>query len=343
MKLTGKRCLVTGGAGFIGSHLVDELIRKGCKVRVLDNLVNGKIENLSDHLGQENFQFFRGSITDPLDVQRAMEGINVVFHLACLGVRHSITHPFENHRINAEGSLFLLDAAYRAKVERFLYCSSSEVYGTAEYVPMPESHPTHPCTVYGAGKLAGEAYARAYYKTYAMPTTIVRPFNTYGPRSHHEGDAGEMIPKSIVRALNGQPVIVFGDGSQTRDFTYVKDTARALVAAAESDTMIGNTLNIGSNLEISIKDLAYKITEMVSNPGSKVIFTPQRPGDVLRLYADPRKFTDICTWKPQVSFDEGLKKTINFFRNHPLGMKGLIETESGRNWEEVYDGKKKGH
>ena len=343
MKLTGKRCLVTGGAGFIGSHLVDELMNAGCKVRVFDNLANGKLENMSNHLGQENFQFFRGSITDPLDVQNAMEEIDVVFHLACLGVRHSITHPFENHRVNAEGSLFVLNAAYRAKVDCFLYCSSSEVYGTAEYAPMPESHPTHPCTVYGAGKLAGEAYARAYYKTYAMPTTIVRPFNTYGPRSHHEGDAGEMIPKSIVRALNGQPVIVFGDGSQTRDFTYVEDTARALVAAAESDTMIGNTLNIGSNLEISIKDLAYKITEMVSNPEAKVVFTPHRPGDVLRLYADPRKFTDICAWQPQVSFDEGLTKTIEFFRNHPLGIKCLMEKESGRNWEEVYDGKKKGH
>ena len=335
MKLMEKRCLVTGGAGFIGSYLVDELIGKGCTVRVLDNLVNGKLENLSDHLGQKNFQFFRGSITDPLDVRRAMEGINVVFHLACLGVRHSITHPFENHRVNAEGSLFVLDAAYRAKVDRFLYCSSSEVYGTAEYVPMPESHPTHPCTVYGAGKLAGEAYARAYYKTYEMATSIVRPFNTYGPRSHYEGDAGEMIPKSIVRALNGQPVIVFGDGFQTRDFTYVEDTARALASAAENDAMIGQTLNIGSNFEISIKDLAYKIAETVGNPKTKVVFTPQRPGDVLRLFADPRKFTDICGWEPQVSFDEGLTKTIDFFRNHPLGLKCLMESESGRNWEKM--------
>ena len=336
MELKKKHCLVTGGAGFIGSHLVDELIRHGCTVRVLDNLANGKLENMSNHLGQDNFQFFRGSITDPLDVQRAMEEIDVVFHLACMGVRHSIAHPFENHRVNAEGSLLLLDAAYRAKADRFLYCSSSEVYGTAEYVPMPESHPTHPCTVYGAGKLAGEAYARAYYKTYGMATVIVRPFNTYGPRSHHEGDAGEMIPKSIVRALNGQPVIVFGDGSQTRDFTYVEDTAKGLLAAVECDAMIGQTLNIGSNFEISMRDLAYKVTEMVSNPESKVIFTPQRPGDVLRLYADPRKFIDLCAWQPKVSFDEGLTKTIDFFRNHPLGIKSLMESESGRNWEEVF-------
>ena len=335
MKLAVKKCLVTGGAGFIGSHLVDALLPHGCKVRVLDNLVNGRMDNVSHHSEDEDFEFIRGSVTDPLDVERAMDGIEVVFHLACLGVRHSIAHPFENQRVNAEGSLLVLDTAYRAEVERFVYCSSSEVYGTAEYVPMPESHPTHPCTVYGAGKLAGEAYARAYHKTYGMPTTIVRPFNTYGPRSHHEGDAGEMIPKSIVRALNGQPVIVFGDGSQTRDFTYVKDTARALVAAAESDTMIGKTLNIGCNFEISIKDLADKITEMVSNPESKVVFTPHRPGDVLRLFADPKRFIELCSWQLQVSFDEGLTKTIDFFRNHPLGIKGLMDSESGRNWEEI--------
>ena len=333
MKIAGSKCLVTGGAGFIGSHLVDALLSHGCKVRVLDNLVNGRMDNVSHHSEDEDFEFIRGSVTDPLDVERAMEGIDVVFHLACLGVRHSIAHPFENHRVNAEGSLFVLDAAYRIKVERFVYCSSSEVYGTAEYVPMPESHPTHPCTVYGAGKLVGEAYARAYYRTYGMSTVILRPFNTYGPRSHHEGDAGEMIPKSIVRALNGQPIMVFGDGFQTRDFTYVEDIARALVAGAESDAMIGQTLNVGSNFEISIRDLAQRIYEEVNNSDCKVTFTPGRPGDVLRLYADSTKFAEICGWQPQVSLDEGLANTIDFFRNHPIGLKGLIESEAGRNWE----------
>ena len=189
----------------------------------------------------------------------------------------------------------------------------------------------------GPVSLLCEAYARAYYKTYGMATTIVRPFNTYGPRSHHEGDAGEMIPKSIVRALNGQPVIVFGDGSQTRDFTYVEDTAKGLLAAVECGAMIGRTLNIGCNFEISIKDLAQKITEMVSNPESKVVFTPQRPGDVLRFFADSKRFIELCSWQPQVSFDEGLTKTIEFFRNHPLGFKGLMKNESGRNWEKLLE------
>jgi len=333
MRISGKLCLVTGGAGFIGSHLVDNLMQKGCRVRVLDNLTNGRIENFSHHRFEESFEFLHGSVTDPLDVQCALEGVEAVFHLACLGVRHSIGHPFENHRVNAEGTLLVLDAAYRTKVERFLYCSSSEVYGTAQYVPMPESHPTYPCTVYGASKLAGEAYARAYYKTYGMPVVIIRPFNTYGPRSHHAGDAGEMIPKSIVRALNGQPIFVFGDGSQTRDFTYVEDTAKALVAAAEGDAMVGQTLNIGSNFEISIKDVAHKVAEYINNPESKVVFDSPRPGDVLRLFADARRFTDLCGWESQVSFDEGLEKTIDFFRNHPPGLDHLIKDEEAINWE----------
>jgi len=333
MNIEGAKCLVTGGAGFIGSHLVDALIRKNCSVRVIDNLVNGKLGNLSNHCSNKKFDFFRGSVTDPLDVQKAVENIDVVFHLACLGVRHSIVHPFENHRVNAEGSLLVIDAAHKAKVSRFLYCSSSEVYGTAEYVPMPESHPTKPCTVYGSSKLAGEAYARAYYETYGMKIVIIRPFNTYGPRSHHEGNAGEMIPKSIVRALNGKQIMVFGDGSQTRDFTYVEDIAAALVTGAECDDMIGKTFNIGSNFELSIKELAQIILDMVSNQNSEIVFTPGRPGDVMRLISDSTKFTEICEWKPNVNFDEGLKKTIDFFHNHPSGIQNLIEEEKGRNWE----------
>lgn len=334
--LSGLRILITGGAGFIGSHLVDKLVEQDSEVRVLDNLVNGKIENLSNHLGTSKFEFMKGSVTDPLDMQRAVKGIDLVFHLACLGVRHSIAHPFENHRVNAEGALLLLDAARRADVQRFVYCSSSEVYGTAEYVPMPESHSTHPCTIYGASKLTGEAYARAYYTTYGMPTIILRPFNTYGPRSHHEGDSGEMIPKSIVRALNDQPIIIFGDGSQTRDFTYVEDTARAMAAAAECDDLIGQTVNIGSSFEISIKDLAIKILQKISNSEIEIEYMSDRPGDVLRLYADCSKFNDLTGWKPQIDINEGLNRTIDFFKNHPLGLKKLMEIESGRNWEEAY-------
>ena len=329
----GVNCLVTGGAGFIGSHLVDLLMAQGAKVRVLDNLVNGKEENLARHLAVPDFELMRGSVADPFDVRRALRGIEVVFHLACLGVRHSLSHPHENHRVNAEGTLLVLEAAREAGVRRFIHCSSSEVYGTALDVPMPESHPTHPCTVYGAGKLAGEAYARAYYLTHRLPVVIVRPFNTFGPRSHHEGEAGEMIPKSIVRVLNGKNIIIFGSGGQTRDFTYVEDTARALVKAAESDRLIGETLNIGSNFEISIGEVANKIVELIGDSGAGVELQAERPGDVGRLYADTARFHELTGWQSQVDFMEGLRRTIGFFKDHPLGIEKLLHGETGRNWQ----------
>jgi len=332
MNLNKLNCLVTGGAGFIGSHLVDVLIQKECSVRVLDNFTNGKLANLSNHQDSTRLEVVKGSVTDPLDVQTALKDMDVVFHLACLGVRHSIAHPFENHRVNAEGSLLVLNAAYRSRVKRIVSCSSSEVYGTGQFVPMPETHPTQPCTVYGAGKLAGEAYARAFHRTYGLETVVVRPFNVYGPRSHHEGDAGEMIPKSIVRALNGDPILVFGDGSQTRDFTYVKDTAGALTMAAESEALVGRTFNIGSQFEIPMKDLAYKISRLIPETQVPVSFTPPRPGDVLRLFADSEKFRKATGWQPLANLDEGLEETIAFFRNHSAGPAGLKATETARNW-----------
>jgi len=317
MTLSGKRVLVAGGAGFIGSHLVDALLTAGCRVRVIDDLANGRLENLASHQGHPEFEFQRGSIVEPADVSKAMAGMEVVLHLACLGVRHSIAHPFENHRVNAEGTLNLLQAARAAGVGRFVYCSSSEVYGTAKSVPMPESHPTEPCTVYGGSKLAGEAYSRAFHRTYAFPTVVIRPFNTFGPRSHHESDAGEIIPRSIVRGLAGRPLVVFGDGSQTRDFTYVTDTANALLEAARCDALVGGTFNIGSCFEISIQDLAGRVRDALRLPDLKIEHVQDRPGDVLRLYCDATRFNAATGWRPAVPFAEGLEKTVAWFRARP--------------------------
>lgn len=314
MELSGKKILVTGGAGFIGSHLVDQLIEEGCRVRVIDNLTNGKLDHIRHHEYDNNFEFYLGSVTDPFDVAQAMEGIDIVFHLACLGVRHSLKHPYENHHVNAEGTLLVLQEALKSGIIKFIHCSSSEVYGTAQWVPMDESHPTFPCTVYGSSKLAGEAYARAYHTTYGLDTVVIRPFNAYGPRSHHEGDAGEMIPRSIIRALNEEPILIFGDGSQTRDFTYVEDTARGLVAAAKCDDTTGLTLNIGSNFEISIQRLAEKILEHIGNSQSRTKFLEGRPGDVLRLLANSTTFSKMTQWQPLIHFEDGLARTIHWFK-----------------------------
>ena len=331
-QIKGKKILITGGAGFIGSNLVDLLISIGCHVRVLDNLANGKEINIRHHFQSSGFEFQKGSVTDKSDIEKALKDIDIVFNLACLGVRHSIRYPFENHQVNAEGTLLLLQQALQNKIKKFIHCSSSEVYGTAHYVPMDENHPTFPNTIYGASKLAGESYARAYYQTFHLPVVVLRPFNTFGPRSHFEGDAGEIIPKSIIRSLNNKPLVVFGDGKQTRDFTFVKDTAAAMVLAATNDELTGNTYNIGSCFEISIADLVAKIKEITKSQ-SQIIFEKARPGDVLRLFASAVEFNKITQWEPKYNFDDGLHQTIEWFKNRSEDLSELIKEDKIFNWE----------
>src|ERR1035441_6323149 len=285
MQLSHSNVLVTGGAGFIVSELTRQLLPQCARVVVLDNLVNGRRENLQEAAGGQ-LELVVADIRDRGRVAELLHGIDIVFHLACLGVRHSIHSPRENHEVNATATLDLLSAARDAGVSRFVYTSSSEVYGTAKWVPMTEDHPTFPMTVYGASKLAGECYVRAFHRTYDYPAVVVRPFNAYGPRGHHEGDSGEVIPKFMLRCLAGLPMVVFGDGSQNRDFTFVTDTARGIAAAAASDAAIGHTINLGSGAEISIEDLAGAVAKAVGLDGAKVIHDAPRPGDVLRLCAD---------------------------------------------------------
>jgi len=241
-----------------------QLARQGSRLAVVDNLVNGKRENIDEALN-ERVQLVVADIRDEARMASLMQGVDVVFHLACLGVRHSIHSPRENHEVNAAATLRLLVAARAAGVGRFVYVSSSEVYGTALRAPMNEEHPTFPMTVYGAAKLAGECYTRAFHRTYAFPTVVVRPFNTFGPRCHHEGDCGEVIPKFMLRAMAGRPLVVFGDGTQTRDFTFVSDIARGIIDAGLCDDAVGETINLGSGIEIAVKDLARDVLEVVGH------------------------------------------------------------------------------
>jgi UDP-glucose 4-epimerase len=338
MKLEGRRVLVTGGAGFIGSQLVRLLSDARATVIAVDNLRNGRRENLVG-VSPNLVELVVADIRDRDRMETLLRGVSLVFHLACLGVRHSIHSPHENHEVNATATLDLLAACRRAGVERFVYVSTSEVYGTARSVPMTEEHPTFPMTVYGAAKLAGEGYTRAYHSTYGFPTVVIRPFNAYGPRCHHEGDSGEVIPKFLLRCLAGMPMIVFGDGNQTRDFTFVSDTARAILLAGVANGVEGCTINVGQGSEVSINELAARIRTVTGRPDAELTYDEPRPGDVLRLYSDSSKAASLLGFKPSVPLAEGLTRLLDWYRSLDAPPAELLESEIVHNWESASNAK----
>lgn len=331
MKNTRAKVLVTGGAGFIGSELVRQLTSQGFEVTVVDNLVNGKRENI-ENLSASNLRLVIADIRSPI-MPELLKGMDVVFHLACLGVRHSIHSPLENHEVNATATLQLLLQARDNGVGRFVYVSSSEVYGTARQVPMSESHPTFPATVYGSSKLAGERYTSALFQTYGFPTVVVRPFNAFGPRCHHEGDSGEVIPRFLLRALAGKPMVVFGSGNQTRDFTFVTDTAEGILRAGLEPAAVGQTLNLGSGREITVNELARQVAKVAERAETKVVHDNPRPGEVMRLYADNTRSRELLGFEPKITLMEGLKKLKEWYLQSKETPEQLLEREVLHNWQ----------
>jgi UDP-glucose 4-epimerase len=331
INISQAKVVVTGGAGFIGSELVRHLLDKGAYVIVIDNLVNGKRENLLG-LNTAKFELHSEDIRNTEKMAELLVNIDAVFHLACLGVRHSIHAPLENQEVNGTATLGLLEIARINGVKRFIYVSSSEVYGTAKVVPMSEEHPAFPMTVYGASKLAGECYTRAYNSTYNFPTVVIRPFNSFGPRCHHEGDSGEVIPKFLLRCLVGLPMMVFGDGNQTRDFTFVGDTARGILELGLASESLGKTFNLGSGREITINELGNIIAEITGCSSRNINYLPSRPGDVLRLYSDCSLARQTIGFAPQVSMREGLQILKKWYADLGLDYEKLLAQESVCNW-----------
>ena len=315
--MTTSTAVVTGGAGFIGSELVSQLVDAGWHVIVIDNLATGRWENL-EGLNVEQ------RTMDVREVREFPEE-SVVFHLACLGVRHSLHSPRETHEVNATGTLVLLEAARASGVKRVVHVSSSEIYGTARTVPMTEEHPAFPSTPYGASKLAGEAHARAFHLSYGLPVVVVRPFNTYGPRCHHEGDSGEVIPKFLLRARAGLPLVIFGDGEQTRDFSYVTDTARGILAAGVCEDAAGRTFNLGSGRETSINMLTRLC-------GGQAVREAPRPGDVRRLLADSTLARDLLGFEARIGLEEGLERLRAWYTRYPASAEDLLREEIVHNW-----------
>lgn len=314
-----KKVLVTGADGFIGSHLTESLIEKGYKVKAfvyynsfnnwgwLDTLPKEKLEQI---------EIFSGDIRDPNGVREAMKDVDMVFHLAAL-----IAIPFSYHSpdsyvdTNIKGTLNVLQAARDLNTERVLITSTSEVYGTAQYVPIDEKHPYQGQSPYSATKIGADRLAESFYRSFKLPVSIVRPFNTFGPRQ----SARAVIPTIITQLLAGKDEIKLGSLSPTRDFNYVKDTAAGFIAIAESEKTIGEEINIATQQEISIGDLAKEIISQI-NPSAKIICDEQRlrpeKSEVNRLLGANAKIKELTDWQQQYTFEQGIAETIEWLRQN---------------------------
>jgi len=334
MRIDESLCLVTGGAGFIGSHLVDCLLASGAQVRVLDDFHSGTRANLAQHADKTELEIIEGSVCDPAAAAHSAEGCDYVFHLACRNVRESLVTPTPNHDVNATGSYEMLKASAAAKVRRFLYCSSSEVNGTADLVPMPEDYNFKPETIYGASKLCGEYYTQVFHRSGWLETIIARPHNNYGPREHYQGITGEVIPRFILLALAGHPLTVYGDGRQTRDFTYVSETVEYLLRLALAPHTAGSVYNICRGEEVSIFDIARTIVG-ITGSRSEIRHLPARPNDVLRLCGNPGRLRHALGVSPSISIDEGLRRTVEWFQKNVPLTEALLTSFSSREWENL--------
>ncbi len=317
MEIANKSILVTGSGGFIGSHLVEELVRMNCRVKafVHYNSFNrwGWLDAIPKDFMQ-NVEVFTGDIRDPNGMLEAMKGTEVVFHLAALiGIPYSYHSPDVYVDTNVRGTLNVLQAARQLGVRKVIHTSTSEVYGTAQFVPITEEHPVNPQSPYAATKAGADFLALTFYRSFGTPVTVVRPFNTYGPRQ----SARAIIPTIITQILAGKTTLTLGALTPTRDLNFVRDTALGFVRAGESENALGEVVNLGSNYEISIGELAHKIAALI---GTKISIRTSderiRPekSEVERLWADKTKATRLLGWSPAYSLDQGLEETIAWFR-----------------------------
>jgi len=308
--------LVTGGAGFIGSELTRQLVQSGANVTVLDNLASGKRE----YLAGLPVRLLMGDICDTERIAECIKDQQIVYHLAALPfIPDSYVNPQEFFRVNVEGSIGIMwQAIQSSSVERFMYISSSEVYGTAQRIPMGENHPTQPHSTYAVSKLAADRAVFTLHKEHGFPAVILRLFNTYGPNITQP----YIIPEIAIQLLDGNDRLRLGNVESSRDFAFVEDAATAIVLASLKDEAIGEVINVGSGKDVKIIDLANLIAQIV---GRKFLLEKDssrlRPYDVDRLVCDNSKAKRLLGWEPKVTLEAGLKKTVDWIKQHPISFK----------------------
>ncbi|HKW93664.1 MAG TPA: SDR family oxidoreductase [Methylomirabilota bacterium] len=321
------KTVVTGGAGFIGSHVVDRLLADGHSVLVLDDLSTGRPENLAHLRREPRFSFERVDLAFEARLEAMLAGVDWVFHLAALAdIVPSIERPLDYHRANVDGTAALLDAARRAGVGRFLYAASSSCYGIPDVYPTPETAPTRPQYPYALTKLLGEQCVLHWGRVYGLPVISLRLFNVYGPRSRTSGTYGAVFGVFLAQKLAGRPFTVVGDGTQARDFTFVSDVSDAFVTAAQS-RVTGEAFNVGTGVPVSVNRLVALLK-------GDVVHVPKRPGEPDRTHADIGKIQRHLGWRPKVSIEEGvgiLLDNIEYWRQAPVWTPDSIEVAT-RDW-----------
>ncbi len=303
--------LVTGGAGFIGSHLVRFFLDRGERVRVLDDFSTGKRENLSEVEGR--IELLQGSLLSQKDVEAAVDGIDCILHQAAIpSVPRSVELPLESHEANATGTLRLLMSASAARVRRLVYASSSSVYGSNPALPKVESMPTEPMSPYAVAKLSAEQYALVFHRLYGLETVCLRYFNVFGPRQDPNSPYSGVVSRFIDAITSGTPPTIYGDGEQTRDFTYVENVARANFAATEKPQAAGSVYNIGCAARVSVNEL-WRVMAELSGSDLEPRYVPSRSGDVPHSLADIGRARKDLGFEPSIDLREGLRRTLSYY------------------------------
>jgi len=308
MQGTGRRALVTGGAGFIGSHLTDGLLAAGFAVRVLDDFSSGRESNIAHALG--DIELLRGDLADPATAARACAGVDVVFHEGAIpSVPRSVAEPVRTNRANVDGTLNVLESARQAGVRRVVFAASSSAYGDTEELPKIETMPPNPRSPYALQKFTGEVYCRLYHELYGLETVALRYFNVFGPRQDPKSEYAAVVPRFATACLRGEPARINGDGEQSRDFTFVADTVRANLLAADAPAASGKVINIAGGRRISLNEL---LAALQSITDSKVapIHGPERVGDVRHSLADLGRARTLLGFEPQIALADGLRHTV---------------------------------